>query len=1150
MIKPICCVLAFVFSANFLTAQTPQSVIDNVNKLLPKPLPQAPNVASLGRYGEYPVSYFTGLPEISIPIFEVKSGSLSVPVTLSYHASGIRKSDDASWVGLGWSLSTGGQISRKVQGRPDEEDYISRTLIANPGNCTTWQYLELGEKNVFDLQPDIFSYSFPGTSGNFILGKNGATPFVYPYRPIVFNSFTVSDFRITDENGILYRFGKNAEGAIVADNSSTSAGGISKSSTVAWHLTEILSPTSDDKILYAYQSQGTAIKYDQSYSVAVTDNCFDGGTGSPCISDVYTSSSWSTHSVGGSVPKFIQFNGGVVKFVLGGNRTDLNGLKTLDRVEIYSVVNADSTLIKSVKFYYSYFQGETRLRLDSLVERDNTPAVKPIATHKFSYHGSNLSFGNAVDYWGYYNGRTSNTDLIPQQVVPFHDQYGQNTQLAIGGANRDPDSLAMKQGVLNRIDFPTGGYTEFYYEAHQFYDAQPKITGGLRVRKIISSNGNGHSQVKTYKYGLNESGYGSRTSSLNHNYFRTAQGFVTKYTCGGPADPTSCTKSWETTTYMSDPMFGLTASEGSPVVYQDVTEYIGTPTNNLGKTVFQFDNGLYANADIIYNLQNGSNKQFQNNRAWKRGKLTRKEVFDAYGNLLNKTEILYEELKGKSKYVGTLVSESRVWPGGVFNDAGYATCLSTDNYLADVNQYAFQNYSQSTGQLVQKQVTETSYLESNPLSKTTVISYDTAYTFARSRTETGMLTTENIVTNYKYPFDFSYTGSETGTAKGYALLKANNILTPVEEYVIRKNADGSNSRVLSGQVTAYKENSLNPSQVLADEVFLLETNSAITNYSPLAVGSSSITLDSRYKSRIKMQAYDRSGNLQELKKTDDNTVSYLWGYNNNLPIAEVKNTDLNWSFGPSTYFYGTSISTNQSSYAALTPSLVIDYQQTVQFSIQFFLFSGTPTIPPLLDIELRRSDGAVVFNPSVYEFGTYSATFTLPAGTYTFYHQGQSNSSTVRYNITVNYSQTTSYPKAFHTSFEETGVVLGDAKTGRKVNVGPYQLKMPSASGNYWVSWWQKTGQTWSFQKQLVALTGSYFTVGSGADYVDEVRLYPETASMTTYTYNPVLGITSTTDANNLTTYYEYDTFGRLQLIRDDQGNILKTYTYNYKNQY
>lgn len=64
--------------------------------------PVAPTPASLGKYGEIPVSYHTGVPDISIPIHTLTEGSISVPISLSYHASGIRVQETASWVGLGW----------------------------------------------------------------------------------------------------------------------------------------------------------------------------------------------------------------------------------------------------------------------------------------------------------------------------------------------------------------------------------------------------------------------------------------------------------------------------------------------------------------------------------------------------------------------------------------------------------------------------------------------------------------------------------------------------------------------------------------------------------------------------------------------------------------------------------------------------------------------------------------------------------------------------------------------------------------------------------------------------------------------------------------------------------------------------------------
>lgn len=67
----------------------------------------------------------------------------------------------------------------------------------------------------------------------------------------------------------------------------------------------------------------------------------------------------------------------------------------------------------------------------------------------------------------------------------------------------------------------------------------------------------------------------------------------------------------------------------------------------------------------------------------------------------------------------------------------------------------------------------------------------------------------------------------------------------------------------------------------------------------------------------------------------------------------------------------------------------------------------------------------------------------------------------------------------------------------------------------------------------------------SGAGSIDELRVYPEKARMSSETYDPLIGKTSECDENNRITYYEYDNLGRLKFIKDDQGNIVKMYEYN-----
>jgi len=65
--------------------------------------------------------------------------------------------------------------------------------------------------------------------------------------------------------------------------------------------------------------------------------------------------------------------------------------------------------------------------------------------------------------------------------------------------------------------------------------------------------------------------------------------------------------------------------------------------------------------------------------------------------------------------------------------------------------------------------------------------------------------------------------------------------------------------------------------------------------------------------------------------------------------------------------------------------------------------------------------------------------------------------------------------------------------------------------------------------------------------HIDEVRLYPKGSQMTTYTFDPLVGMTSSTDSNNFTTYHEYDEFNRLKLVKDANQDVVKMYEYNYK---
>ena len=98
-------------------------------------LPQvfSPNAAELGKYGKIPVSYFNGLPNISIPLTELHAKNYTLPIYLTYHASGNKPDQHPGWVGLGWTLHAGGCINRIVNGMKDEMSVLEYDYLNNPG---------------------------------------------------------------------------------------------------------------------------------------------------------------------------------------------------------------------------------------------------------------------------------------------------------------------------------------------------------------------------------------------------------------------------------------------------------------------------------------------------------------------------------------------------------------------------------------------------------------------------------------------------------------------------------------------------------------------------------------------------------------------------------------------------------------------------------------------------------------------------------------------------------------------------------------------------------------------------------------------------------------------------------------------------------
>lgn len=106
----------------------------------PTVTPKSPEASAFQKYGETEINEYTGNPAISIPLYTLSYKGIELPLSLTYDGGGIQVSQEASWVGLGWSLNVGGCINYVCQGGNDQwlgrygswkNDYY-RILNSNP----------------------------------------------------------------------------------------------------------------------------------------------------------------------------------------------------------------------------------------------------------------------------------------------------------------------------------------------------------------------------------------------------------------------------------------------------------------------------------------------------------------------------------------------------------------------------------------------------------------------------------------------------------------------------------------------------------------------------------------------------------------------------------------------------------------------------------------------------------------------------------------------------------------------------------------------------------------------------------------------------------------------------------------------------------
>lgn len=453
---------------------------------LPIMIPPSPEAAALGKYGEVPVDMSTGVPNISIPLYEIKTPRFNLPISLSYHAGGIKVDEMATWVGLGWSLNAGGVITRNIIGVADNILSPNYIPIANEISSKDKEWLEAAISSDYDTEPDEFYYNFLTKSGNFTFGPDGK-PLLITSSPLKINVHDSQGFVITDEQGNIFNFFDKGRVAY----ESYPSGPIGRKSGIAtWYLTSMISADKSDTVKFYYEEEPSLLtEYSNYYSQGTGDQstiepeypyCTEG----PLIDPVVRTTIVRRYNQVNI--KTIKFKGGKVEFLSKPGRKDAPG-SSLDSIEIFSYDfgKNEYEFKKAVKLETGYFyspqdkiydndEHSNRLRLDKVIKLNKKK--EEVQSFFFEYDPETPPplYSLAQDLWGFYNGQLENKDLIEKQTIAVRNRMGYIVYKKIGKAIRTSSEQHMKAGSLKRIVYPTQGYTEYEYEPHKYIHARKK----------------------------------------------------------------------------------------------------------------------------------------------------------------------------------------------------------------------------------------------------------------------------------------------------------------------------------------------------------------------------------------------------------------------------------------------------------------------------------------------------------------------------------------------------------------------------------------------------------------------------------------------------------------------------------------------------
>ncbi len=440
----------------------------------PNIIPPTPEAFKFASIGEIPVNESTGNATTSIPIYNFTAGKIQIPISIDHSGDGVKVDEANTWTGIGWVLNTGGVITRTVNDQTDERTPQSQRLFYSgsqlnsfvPGQSSELASLSYGN---IDSEVDIFNYNFDGYSGSFYLDVN-LVPRLIKYDkeidislsndPVVngvttFNRRTIT---ITTPDGTKYFFGGLS--ASEETKSKAGAGGFTPLAQTGFYLFKIENITGDIVNLN-YLSTGSILELNGYSQVLIKDVTSEGLCWIPPLTTVASP----------RTPFYLESSGKLRLSSITSNRdqskvefesiyyANTDQRQKLQQIKVYS---NNTTIVKKIDFNYiepNPNQSYKRFFLNSvsILDANNNLSGE---TYSFEYNSPELlpeRFSYSQDYGGFYNGKT-NTTYIPKVNDPFFSNV--NSSLA----DRTVSSITSQYGSLKKVIYPTKGFTEFEYE--------------------------------------------------------------------------------------------------------------------------------------------------------------------------------------------------------------------------------------------------------------------------------------------------------------------------------------------------------------------------------------------------------------------------------------------------------------------------------------------------------------------------------------------------------------------------------------------------------------------------------------------------------------------------------------------------------------